>query len=385
MYFLWLLALIPRIIFNLDFTPLLYNSIPLCITPNMSPLGAISFWYVIGFYPLFLLLLIYVWIVLYDKGFRCVVCITRPFHRCMARFWSMTGIEPSLTHSIASIYILCYTQLAVVSFKILSFTHTDSNSTVFFFDAKQEYFKGFHALAGSFAILVLLFLILLPTLYIQFYPFKWFHKLLDFLKLRKQLLISLGDVFTGPYKNGSDNTFDYRYTCGLFLLARLIIMFQLIFASSYILFAIILSFAQMCLYLLALIIIIFHHDVGDTDSIGGQFNTVLTVDGSSLVSNITFTATLNISNYIVQCGPVGSTPVNCSIVIAGKINMITMPNIITCLQLFHLLQLFLLIILPSLGILLPSPGPQHQAVLVSLITVSMLLVLTTLSVLLILV
>ena len=62
------------------------------------------------------------------------------------------------------------------------------------------------------------------------------------------------------------------------------------------------------------------HDVGDTDSIGGQFNTVLTVGGSSLVSNITFTATLNISNYIVQCGPVADTQVNCSIVIAGKIN-----------------------------------------------------------------
>ena len=255
-YYLWLLALIPRIIFNLDFTPLLYNSIPLCITPNMSPLGAVSFWYVIGFYPLLLLLLIYVWIVLYDKGFRCVVCITRPFHRCMARFWSMTGIEPSLTHSIASIYILCYTQLAVVSFKILSFTHIDSNSTVFFFDAKQEFFKGFHALAGSFAILVLLFLILLPTLYIQFYPFKWFHKLLDFLKLRKQLLISLGDVFTGPYKNGSDNTFDYRYTCGLFLLARLIIMFQFTFASYYIFFSIL--FAKVfCFFVLALILLFF--------------------------------------------------------------------------------------------------------------------------------
>ena len=126
------------------------------------------------------------------------------------------------------------------------------------------------------------------------------------------------------------------------------------------------------------------HDVGDTDSIGGQFNTVLTVDGSSLVSTITFTAMLNISNYTVQCGPVGSTPVNCSIVISGKINMIIM-LIITCLQLFQLLQLFLLIILPSLGILLPSPGPQHQAVLVSLITMSMLLVLTTLSVLMILI
>ena len=252
-YFLWLLALIPRIIFNLDFTPLLYNSIPLCITPNMSPLGAISFWYVIGFYPLLLLLLIYVWIVLYDKGFRCVVCITRPFHRCMARFWSMTGIEPSLIHSIASIYILCCTQLAVVSFKILSFNYIDNNSAVFFFDAKQEYFKGFHALAGSFAILVLLFLILLPTLFIQFYPFKWFHKLLDYLKLRKQLLISLGDVFTGPYKNGSNNTFDYRYTCGLFLLAKVIIMFQFTFMCHGTLYVAMLC----CFSLLILIVLIF--------------------------------------------------------------------------------------------------------------------------------
>ena len=61
------------------------------------------------------------------------------------------------------------------------------------------------------------------------------------------------------------------------------------------------------------------HDVGDTDSIGSQFNTVLTVDGSSLVSNITFNATLDISNYIVQCAPAGGTRVNCSILIAGKI------------------------------------------------------------------
>ena len=59
-------------------------------------------------------------------------------------------------------------------------------------------------------------------------------------------------------------------------------------------------------------------DVGDTDSIGGQFNTVLTVDGSSLVSNITFTPTLNISNYTVQCGDGGTSLINCSIMIAGR-------------------------------------------------------------------
>ena len=228
-----ILFAIPCNIFSLDFTPFLGNY-SLCIIPNMSPLGAISFWYVIGFYPLLLLLLLYVWITLYDKGYKCVVFITRPFHRCMARFWSMTGIEPSFTHSIASIYILCFTQLAGTSFKLLRlrfncnfFTNKADASPLFFYDSYVQYFHGVHAVAGSFAILVLLIMILLPSLYILLYPFKWFHKFLDFLHLRKQLLISLGDVFTGPYKNGTENTYDYRFFAGLYMIVKIILFVTL--------------------------------------------------------------------------------------------------------------------------------------------------------------
>uniref|UniRef100_A0A1X7UUT6 Uncharacterized protein n=1 Tax=Amphimedon queenslandica TaxID=400682 RepID=A0A1X7UUT6_AMPQE len=194
----------------------------------MSPLGAISFWYVIGFYPLLLLLLLYAWITLYDKGFKCVVLVTRPFHRCLARFWSMTGIEPSFTHSIASIYILCFTQLTATSFKTLSF---DLMPFKFAYDGNQGYFQEWHGFAGFIAIIVLLFLIILPTLCILFYPFKWFQKLLGCLHLRKPLLITLADVLTGPYKNGTENTYDYRFMAGLYLLARIIIFFQ--FISGY--------------------------------------------------------------------------------------------------------------------------------------------------------
>ena len=249
---------IPCNIFNLDFTPFIYNYV-MCISPDTPPLGVISFWYVIGFYPLLLLLLLYVWITLYDKGYKCVVFITRPFHRCMARFWSMTGIEPSFTHSIASIYILCFTQLASTSFKILSIAPKNEtlgfNNNKFYYDMKQDYFKGVHGAAGFFAILVLLFLIVLPTLYILLYPFKWFHKLLDCLHLRKQLLISLGDVFTGPYKNGTENTYDYRFMAGLYLLARIIILSQFIYGQYFMLS---ISISQACCsFLLAVIVIIF--------------------------------------------------------------------------------------------------------------------------------
>ena len=245
---------IPCSIFNLDFTLFIYNYF-MCISPDTPPLGVISFWYVIGFYPLLLLLLLYVWITLYDKGYKCVVFITRPFHRCMARFWSMTGIEPSFTHSIASIYILCFTQLAATSFKILSLYPRNISDLKFYYDLKQDYFKGAHGAAGFFAILVLLLLIVLPTLYILLYPFKWFHELLDCLHLRKQLLISLGDVFTGPYKNGTENTYDYRFMAGLYLLARIIILILFIY-GGYFVFLIPIS-QTCCSFLLAVMVIIF--------------------------------------------------------------------------------------------------------------------------------
>ena len=211
-------------IFNLNFLIFFY---PLCIMSNMTLLQAISFWYIIPTYPLVLLLLIYTWIIMYDKGFRCVVTITRPLHRLLARFWRKTNIEPSLIHSTASIYLLCFTQFAATSLQLLysttlSYKNANKMTHVMFYNIK--YFGWPHSFAGVFAIVVLVFIIFLPTLYIQLYPFKLFHKLLSCLYLRKEILISLGDVFTGPYKDGSENTRDYRYFAGFYLFLRIIVL-----------------------------------------------------------------------------------------------------------------------------------------------------------------
>ena len=95
------LFLIPFNILNLDFT-LFLGTYPLCISSDTTPLEAVLFRYVIGLYPLVFLLLLYVWIILYNKGCKVIVPITRPIHRLLARFWHMTNIEPSLPQ-----YIYC--------------------------------------------------------------------------------------------------------------------------------------------------------------------------------------------------------------------------------------------------------------------------------------
>ena len=207
------LFLIPFNILNFDFT-LFFANYPLCISSATTPLGAVLFRYVIGLYPLVLLLLLYVWITLYNKGYKVIVLITRPIHRLLARFWHMTNVEPSLLHSIASIYLLCFMPLAATSFTVIHFAIGNNYNSIWF-----------RCLAGIFAILVLILLVLIPMLYIQLYPFKLFHKLLDCLHLNKlQILTSLGDVFTGPYKNGTTNKLDYRYFAGFYLLLRIIIV-----------------------------------------------------------------------------------------------------------------------------------------------------------------
>ena len=96
-----------------------FMSFKFCISNHVSGLEVILFWYIVAFYPLVLLLLLYIWIIMYERGWRMVVCITRPVHRLLARFWLKFDIHPSLIDSIAGIYILCFTQLAATSFKIL--------------------------------------------------------------------------------------------------------------------------------------------------------------------------------------------------------------------------------------------------------------------------
>ena len=205
-----------------------YNPLSICISQSTTPLSYLLFWYVISFYPLVLALLTYRVIVMYDKGYRCVVCVVRPIHRLLARFWRLFGIQPSLSHTVASLYTLCFTQLAATSLKILHptvYTETESqNYTVFFYDGSQSYFSGVHGFAGTVAILVLIGLFI-TVAYLLLHPFRLFQWCFGKLKFKKDLIISVTDVFNGPFKDGtSENSWDYRYFAGMHFIIQLVVM-----------------------------------------------------------------------------------------------------------------------------------------------------------------
>ena len=218
-------------VWNLNFlTPIPPSSFPICISNHMEPLGFIAFWYIVPIYPLILMFIITGWILLYIHGIKLVVYVTRPVHQRLARFWRVLVIEPSLIDSFAGIYVLCFTQLATNSFKLLHYTTwqslKDENKfgKAFFFNGNITYFGWPHAMYALLAIAILVFLVFLPTIFLLLFPFKFFHRFLDCIKIRKQILIAFGDVFTGTFRDGSDGSMDFRCFAGLYLLLRIFIL-----------------------------------------------------------------------------------------------------------------------------------------------------------------
>ncbi len=211
------------------------SNLSICISQNTTPLGAIAFWYVIAFYPFLLLAILYGYVIMYDKGYKCVVYTGRPVHRLLARFWQMFDIQPSLSHTIASVYVLCFTQLAATSLKLLDWVlvYTNDLEPRFFYDGSQRYFEKTHGAAFFVAWFVLIFFIFSPVSYLCIYPFKWFQKCFNKLKFKKDLLISVTDIFNGPYKNGTQDTWDYRYFAGIVFAIQLVQMIFSLFPSFF--------------------------------------------------------------------------------------------------------------------------------------------------------
>ncbi len=99
-----------------------------------------------------------------------------------------------------------------------------NNELRFFYDGSQHYFQGAHGAAAILALVVLIVFIIIPTVYLTIYPFKWFQMCFNMIKFKKDLLVSVTDVFTGPYKDGTQDSWDYRYFSGIYFVIRITIM-----------------------------------------------------------------------------------------------------------------------------------------------------------------
>ena len=277
-------------IWNLD----LFRAFDLGICLGTDTLQTLSLDIAVGIYPLLLMVLSYVLIEMYDRNFRLLLILWKPFLKVFSLFRRNWDIRTSVIDAYTTFFLLSNVKFLSVSFDLLipvkvyqlSSTMGFHYSWRLFYDATVPYFGDTHLPYAILAIVTLFLFVLIPMVIIILYPFKWFQKLLNIFPFRWYILHTFMDSFHGCYKNGMEpGTHDCRWFASLFCIVR----FLLFLIGLYTLNMMCNIFGLMCLILLAILMINIRPFKADFTDINAIFIILLalffvTVIGINIVS-----------------------------------------------------------------------------------------------------
>ena len=194
-------------IWNLDFFRPFYSDI--CL--GMGPLPTLALDYAIAVYPILLMIITYLLIVLYDRNYRVIAMMWRPFRFLFSYYRRNWDVRTSVIDAYATFFLLSFTKFLSVSFDLLVPTRVyelhQHNYTYYlglFYAADIEYFGSEHLPYGILAIIMCFFFVMLPVTTLVLYPFTFFQRFLNLFPGRWLIFIrTFMDAFQGCYKDGN--------------------------------------------------------------------------------------------------------------------------------------------------------------------------------------
>lgn len=231
---------------NLDIFRYLYPSF--CISQDTHIFQVISLEYLVGFYPIGLIMVAYVLIELHDRDYRAVRIPWVIIKRCLKHFKRSRNInfqpKTSIIKYFSTFLLLAYTKILFVNFNLLAYTNihkTDGSllnrGNYVFYNASVQYLSSDHLPYFILASVILTVFNILPLLLLLLYPTKTFHRgLACCSSIRWLPLHAFADKFQGCYKDGTSNTRDYRYIAGVYLLIRLLYHLHVVYNNKYSIF-----------------------------------------------------------------------------------------------------------------------------------------------------
>ena len=166
-------------IWNLDF----FRSVKFGICLGTDTLQTLALDFIVGVYPLLLLVVYYFLMELYDKNFKPLVIIWKPFGRLFGLFRENWDLRTSMIDAFATTLLLTNIKLQSVSFDLLTpvkvYHLYDTGNWTYsyrlFYDATVPYFGSRHLPYAIIAVLVFVLLTILPMLLLSLYPFRCFQ------------------------------------------------------------------------------------------------------------------------------------------------------------------------------------------------------------------
>ena len=215
-------------LWNLDILRGFYE--PFCLHPHMTIVQALALDYLVALYPLVLLIIAYFLASLHGRNNKVILLLWRPFGSMLRPCVHNIDIHTSLIESFATLFFLSAMKIQSVSLDLLTPTPlyypdgTTSKSLYLYLAGNIKYFGKHHSLYGVLAIFLLIIFTLLPGVLFFVYPCRCFQRFLNKINCNFISLKTFMDTFQGHYKDGTNNTINYRFFSGVFFLSRFVLM-----------------------------------------------------------------------------------------------------------------------------------------------------------------
>ena len=206
---------------------------PFCISERLKQIHVFFLGCVSVFYPLCLIFLTWVCVELHGRGFRPLVYLWHPFHRCFVRIRREWNLASDLVNVFASFFLLSFTKVMYLTvlllvyhkLKVMQYDHGNLNYLryIFFVGADQSVVYGSteHLLFLVPLALFCFVFVFLPALLLILYPYRTFRAFLSKCHLDRITLTFFVEKFYSCYKDGRDGECDMRSFAGLYFVVRI--------------------------------------------------------------------------------------------------------------------------------------------------------------------
>ena len=183
--------------------------------------------YVMRLYPLMLVVVTYICVEAHAQNFKPIVLMWKPFGKIFSKFGKSWDLRHSILNVFVTFLVLIYVKLFTIAVLSLQYVRvfTPSGKSLpslyFYHKPSVEFLHGKHLPAAVVATFVLP-LLLIPPVFLILYPFKWFQRLLQCLRLNRQGLRTFVEIFQGHFKDGTEGTRDWRSFSAVYFIARLL-------------------------------------------------------------------------------------------------------------------------------------------------------------------
>ena len=209
---------------------------PFCISERLKQIHIYFLGCVSVFYPLFLIFLTWVCVELHGRGFRPLVYLWHPFHRCLVHTTREWDLGNDLVKVFASFFLITFTKVMYLTALLLGYhslleiqySHGNYNQLryVHYVGADQSVVYGSteHLVFLIPLALFCFVFFVLPVLLLILYPFRIFRAFLSKCHLDRIALTFFVEKFYSCYRDGRDGGCDMRSFAGLYFVVRTMLL-----------------------------------------------------------------------------------------------------------------------------------------------------------------